>query len=683
MSHTDTQTIPQLRTEIDRLLSEGLHLRAQSQMHKLWCLAPDGASAGFINQRASQLRGKVPLTACRVALLRSFTVEPMVPMMKAGALVGGIDVEAHIGEFNSYVQEVLDPGSPLYAFKPSVIFLAVQGSDLASDLYQNFGKLDARSVGAIVEQTINDLNGWIALLRERTNATIVVHNFEVPETASAGLLDAQILIDLGRDLSGSCQAGSPESGKAAASSQADAIRRINRGLADAARQHPGVHMLDYDALTSRHGKRQWFDARKWLMVRLPITAPNLAHMAAEWTRFLHPAAGKLIKCLVCDLDNTLWGGVIGEDGMTGIKVDGEYPGAAFVALQRGILDMHDRGVILAINSKNNHHDAMEAIRDHPRMLLRPEHFAALRINWQDKATNLRQIAQELNIGVDSLAFIDDNPVERQWVRENAPEVTVIELPADPMLYAQTLRNVPGLERLSLSAEDKVRGRFYAEDRMRDELRTSVGSMADFYRSLSMVAEIGSVTGETLPRVSQLTQKTNQFNLSTRRYNEAEVQALASGPDSRVFWMRVSDRFGDNGLIAVAILRFKDKVCEIDTYLMSCRVIGRGVETGLLAFLADEARRAGCTSMRADYVVTKKNAPVKDFLPQHRFSQVLGDDQNGTWELALPCALLGWPEYIELHSAPPGYTPNAPESKKTSPTDTFSPASTPSPAGAVS
>lgn len=635
-----------LRAEIDRLLDTDQFQRALGSMQLLWSLHGAGATAGFINQRAERLRGRVPLTPCRVAFLRSFTVEPIVPLVSAAALVGGIDVTAHIGEFNAYAQEIIDPGSSLYGFEPAVVFLAVQGSDLVPNLYHRFASLDRDAVEREVARALADFRTWIALLRERTSATIVVHGFEMPETPSAGLLDAQA-----GPVAPSCAADAPGE----LPSQMDAIRRINSGLGALARSHAGVHLLDYDGLTARHGKREWFDAAKWLTVRLPISAANLPHMAAEWVRFLHPATGKLIKCLVCDLDNTLWGGVIGEDGITGIRLDGEYPGAGYLELQRAILDMYERGVILAINSKNNLNDAMEALRDHPRMLLRPNHFAALRINWKDKASNMREIAAELNIGIDSLAFIDDNPVERQWVRENVPEVTVVELPRNPLHYARTLRSVPGLERLSLSAEDKSRGRFYAEDRMREELKTSSGSMDDFYKSLDMVADIGSVNAETLARVSQLTQKTNQFNLSTRRYNEAEISALATAPDASVLWMRVSDRFGDNGLIAVAILRFKNSVCDIDTFLMSCRVIGRGVETGFLACIADEATRAGCSRIRADYFVTKKNAPVKDFLPQHRFSLISGDAQKGTWELPLPAPGLSWPAYIRLRSCPPGST----------------------------
>ncbi len=647
MIQSDTQTHAQLRSEIDRLLAIGEAQRALSQMRKLWSVSPDSISAGYINARAGQLRGKVELTSSRVAILRSFTVEPMVPMVRAGALTGGIDVEVHLGEFNAYAQEIIDPGSALYRFDPNVVFLAVRGADLASDLYTQHLSLDAQSAEAMVERTLADILGWILILRQRTNATIVVHGFEIPELPASGLLDAQCVLDAG--------ASSQANGQKLGNSQADAIRQINRRIAQAVQQHTGVYLLDYDALVSRHGKRQWFDAQKWLTVRLPISAPNLRHMSAEWVRFLHPASGKLIKCLVCDLDNTLWGGVVGEDGVTGIKLDSEYPGAAYVSLQRAILDMHGRGVILAINSKNNEADAMEVIKDHPRMLLRPEHFAIRRINWQDKATNLREIAAELNIGIDSLAFIDDNPVERQWVREHAPEVTVIELPTNALDYARVLRETPGLERLTLSEEDKSRGRFYTEDRMREDLRLSAGSMDDFYKSLKMEAKIGRVNAETLARVSQLTQKTNQFNLSTKRYNEAQISTLGSSAASQVYWMAVKDRFGDNGLIAVGILHFKDEVCDLDTLLMSCRVIGRGVETAFLAFLVDVAQRAGCKELHAEYRTTNKNAPVKDFLPHHHFKQISGDGTCGTWSLGLAGTGPSWPEYIGLFGAPDDYS----------------------------
>jgi FkbH-like protein len=347
------------------------------------------------------------------------------------------------------------------------------------------------------------------------------------------------------------------------------------------------------------------------------------------------------------LDNTLWGGVIGEDGMEGIKLGAEYPGADFQALQRAMLDLYHRGIILAVNSKNNEADAMAAIGAHPGMILRPRHFAALRINWQDKAQNLREIAAELNIGLDAIAFLDDNPVECSRVRQELPEVTVIELPKDSKDYAATLRNCAVFERLTFSAEDRERGRHYAEQRQRAELQTRATSIEDFYNSLRQEVEIEPVTPITLTRAAQLTQKTNQFNLTTRRYSEQRIAEMARSNEWRAYTAHVKDRFGDHGLVGVMIAKAGGDVWEIDTFLLSCRVIGRTVETALLAFLADEARAAGARQLQGWFLPTKKNAPAKSFYADHGFQSIGENGDGNLYSLNLQKSQLVYPEWIKL------------------------------------
>ncbi len=418
---------------------------------------------------------------------------------------------------------------------------------------------------------------------------------------------------------------------------------MNRGLGEMAREFRGVYLLDYDALVARHGRDHWGDERKWLTVRLPIASANLPHMAAEWLRFLHPLTGKVAKCVAVDLDNTLWGGVIGEDGINGIQLGQEYPGAAFLEVQRALLDLTRRGILLAVCSKNNPAEAMEALSSHPGMLLKPRDFAAMRINWEPKAQNLAEIAEELNIGLDSVAFVDDNPVERQHVRDQAPEVIVLDLPDHPMALARAIRDCPWLERLTLSAEDLQRGEYYASQRERAALERSVTSKEDFYRSLEQVCRIAPVNDATLARVAQLTQKTNQFNLTTKRYTEQQIAALRDCPGWRVWSLRVQDRYADNGLVGVAISRVEDGVCEIDTLLMSCRVIGRTVETALLARVAADARENGAAILRGRFIPTKKNAPAAEFYRDHGFAE----NGDGLWTFDLTAKEIPIPEWIKV------------------------------------
>jgi methylmalonyl-CoA epimerase len=616
---------PGLRQQIDEAIKTAEHTRAHAILSQLWRSEPGAAAAGFVTTRFEKIKASLPVAKCRVAFLRSFTVEPAVAMLRAGAAASGIDVTTWVGDFNTYQQEVIDPSSALYAFEPTLIVLAVQTRDVAPDLWDRAAELNAKSLAAIEDRVLSGYRSWIDAIRARTKSHVVVHGLEVPESTGAGLYDAQ------------------DSG-----GQASTIRRINAGLVDLARSHTGVYVLDYDALVSRHGKRAWHDERKWQTMRMPIAADKLIHLSDEWLRFLHPITGKVAKCLVLDCDNTLWGGVIGEDGMAGIKIGIEHPGSDYRNFQRAILDLSSRGVILAVCSKNNPADAMEVFEKHDGMLLRPQHIACFRVNWKDKATNLREIAQELNIGIDSLAFFDDNPAEREIVRQHVPEVMVLDVPRDPAFYARALRESPVFERLSLSSEDRERGKFYAQDRQRAELEQSTGSLEDFYRSLEQEAQMGVVTSTTLARVSQLTQKTNQFNMTTKRYSEEEVRALAADPSWYIRWVRVKDRFGDNGIIGVVMARDAGKgLWEIDNFLLSCRVIGRTVETAILATVLEHARSAGATRIGGWFLPTKKNAPAKDFFRSHAFTLVSEENGNQRWEMDLTTTTLQAPPWVRL------------------------------------
>ena len=609
------------RKRVDGAIAVGDASGAARMLASAWELEPGSALAGFVSSRYDRIAGRLGLLPQRWAILRSFTVEPLIPLLKAGAYAGGVALETHLGEFNAYAQEILDPASPLYRFQPHVVILAVQTRDVAPALW--------RGDAAAADDVLGRFGGWVKSFRKHSQAALILHSLEAPSVPGAGILDAQ------RE-----------------HNAAEAIHRINCGLQAIAGQHRGVYILDYDALVARHGRDRWSDARKWLTVRLPVASANLPHLASEWLRFLHPLAGKVAKCVAVDLDNTLWGGIIGEDGMNGIRLGADYPGAAFQELQRALLDLSRRGILLAICSKNNPADAMEALSTHSGMILQPRDFAAVRINWNDKAENLREIAMELNIGLDAIAFLDDNPVERQQVREQAPEAIVIRLPEDPMEYAKTVRDCPWFERLTISEEDRQRGDYYAAQRERVELEQKVSSREDFYRSLEQVAEIAPVSPQTLTRVAQLTQKTNQFNLTTRRYSDQQISEMASSPACRVWTLRVKDRYADNGLVGVAILRTEAEICEIDSFLMSCRVIGRTVETALLAHLAADARLQGATRLQGWFLPTKKNAPAQEFYREHGFEVADRTEEGVLWELDLHKNEIRTPEWIKQVSFPP-------------------------------
>lgn len=618
--------VPDLRAEIDELISKDKANLAARGLVDLWRKESGVASAAFILTRLEKLRGKIPLLEYRLAFLRSFTLEPAVPMLRAAALSSGIDLRVRVGDFNTYAQDILDPESSLYAFEPNAVILAVRTADLAPELWGRYTSLTPKAIGEVTERVSSSLQQWLQAFRNRSQAAIILHTLEQPPRPAAGILDAQ-----------------------SSASQSEAIHNINRELRRIAKEFRGVYVLDYDALIARHGRLSWQDDRKWVMARMPVAADRLIDLSREWLRFLLPLAGKTAKALVVDLDNTLWGGVIGEDGMSGIKLGQEYPGAAYQELQRAMLDLSDRGILLAICSKNNSDDAMEVLERHPGMLLRPKHFSAMRINWSDKSNGLREIATELNIGIDSLAFLDDNPFEREQVRSTLPDITVIDLPDDPLQYAATLRDCPVFERLSLSAEDERRSVLYSQQRERAQAEQSFQSKEDFYRYLEQEVEISPVSQLTLARVAQLTQKTNQFNVTTRRYTEQELSVIAARPNWQVLSLNVHDRFGDHGLVGVAITRDEGQDCEIDTFLLSCRVIGRTVETALLSTIAQNAFCRGQTRLCGWFLPTNKNAPARDFYLQHGFELDTEGSKGIFWTLDLTKTMVACPQWIKLLS----------------------------------
>ncbi|HTR24478.1 MAG TPA: HAD-IIIC family phosphatase [Terriglobales bacterium] len=615
------------RAEIDALIAEGKFDRASAALRELWRRETGSATAGFVCSRLDQSRDRLSLTRFKLAILRSFTVEPIVPLLRAEAFAYGIDLEIHLGDFNTYVQEIVDAGSSLYRFAPDAVVLAVRVEDVAPDLCLRFADLPPDAAREATKRVVASYEQWVQSFRRNAQAALIIHSLERPAQPAFGALDSQT-----------------------ENSQSGLVRQINHELRRIAAETRGVYILDYDALVARHGSEHWHDERKWLMARLPIAADHLIHMARGWMRFVVPLAGRTCKALVVDLDNTLWGGIIGEDGMAGIKLGAEYPGAAFQALQRALLDLSRRGILLAVCSKNNLDDAMEAIEKHPGMLLRSKDFAAMRINWGDKSQSIREITQELNIGVDSLAFLDDNPFEREQVRAALPEVTVIDVAANPMEYAAAVRDCPVFERLSLSAEDQQRTAMYAEQRQRSDAENKFQSKEGFFRYLEQEADLDPVTEMTLARVAQLTQKTNQFNVTTRRYSEAQIAEMAKRAGWNIFSIKVRDRFGDHGLVGVAITRDEGEQCEIDTFLLSCRVIGRTVETALLAHIAKSAAERGCKRLVGWFLPTKKNAPARDFYQQHGFSRAETNENGTLWALDLRTSTLAAPEWIKLNIA---------------------------------
>jgi FkbH-like protein len=624
----------QLRASIAERIAQGAVAEAARLLGRALGQAPTGADAAFVCAQFDTLASRLPLVRTRLYLLRSFTVEPIVPFLRARAYAAGIDATVRVGGFNTYAQELLDPTSALYVEAPDVVVLAVRAADIAPELWNRFAQQSPSAVDAAVDRVLHSYADWVAAFRSRSSALLLLHGLEQPVVPAAGILDAQ-----------------------RPGGQRDAIEQVNRGLREEAARHRGVYLLDVDALAARLGRARWHDERRWHTMRLPLTAAAVDLLAQEYVRCLHPITGRTAKVLALDLDNTLWAGVVGEDGREGLRMGSEYPGASYRAVQQAALDLSRRGIMLAVCSRNNPDEALDVIHRHPDMLLRPDDFAVIRVGWEDKDEALRAIARHLNVGLDAVAFFDDNPRERELVRSRVPDVYVIDVPDEPADYAAALRGCAQFERLTLSAEDRQRTRLVDDERRRTGLKERVTSLEDYYRSLGTVVEIGRADAATISRVAQLTQKTNQFNLTTRRYTEAEIAGLAATPGARVLWMRVRDRFGDSGIVGVAIVRIAQTVADVDTLLLSCRVIGRTVETALLAAVAAEARAAGATRLTGAFVPTSRNAPARDFYSAHGFTLegTTGDGARWTRELSEAIPLPAWitcePAAADRHHAP--------------------------------
>ena len=494
----------------------------------------------------------------RIALLRNITVDPLAAYLKFFCLKEGLAPDVWQGEYDNAVQECLDPGSGLYAHRPDLIFINLYLPALAEGLILN----QAASAGRTADQEqriIDQIEAMISAIRSRSQAAVLIYGFENQTQPALGLIDAQ-----------------------SATGQTGLIERLNSGLVDLADRFPSVYIVDARPILARLGEKDYYDRRYWRLARMPYTREAFKEAAWEAMKCVRALTGRTRKVLALDADDTLWGGVIGEVGLAGIALGRNHPGSSFRDFQLAVLNLYHRGVILALVSKNNKDDVLEALNNHPHCLLKPDHFAARRINWQDKAANLREIAEELNLGLDSFVFIDDSAFEIGLVQRELPQVTAIQLDGDPTGYAPMLQGLGLFDALSFSEEDRRRPEMYREQAARRRAESSFGTDLDsYFRHLEMELVIARGDDFARPRISQLTQKTNQFNLTTTRCSESAIRDYQESDSAEVFYLKLKDRFGDSGIVGAAIVRESDGDGLIDAFLLSCRIIGRGVEDAFL------------------------------------------------------------------------------------------------------
>jgi FkbH-like protein len=369
-----------------------------------------------------------------------------------------------------------------------------------------------------------------------------------------------------------------------------------------------VYVYDFNAFICKYGEKNVFDYRQFYLGDIRVALDFIPYLAEDLMGYIKPVLGINRKCIVLDLDNTLWGGVVGEDGFEGIKLGQDPIGVAYVEFQQHLLSLFHRGIILAINSKNNPEEALKVIKQHPNMVLREENFASVRINWNDKFSNMKEIAEELNIGLDSIVYFDDDPVNRELMSKIMPEVLTVDLPDDTSQYSSILTSMNDFNVLKITNEDTKRGQMYSQ-RKRFEIEKALGSLDNFLSQLNLKVKIKKADEFTIPRIAQLTLKTNQFNLTTRRYQEEDIKKFSQDTNMIVGCAQIEDKFGDNGITGVFIInKNSSSDWTIDTFLLSCRVMGRGVEDAIMGHIINEAIKEGVLTIKGQYIPTKSNKP---------------------------------------------------------------------------
>lgn len=567
------------------------------------------------------------LRAARVAVLSTFTADTLTPYLEVEAARLGFLPAIYHGPFNAIQQELLSPQSGCVAFQPDVVFLAQLIEDVCPTIVQDFLTLSPDQVQQLIANTIENIVSSIKTFRQNSAATVVVYNFVLPPFPLLGIYEA---IDR--------------------SAQTQAIHALNQQLAQSLQVISGVHVLDFDRACAGIGYGAWRHDEMWYTGRAPLSPQILPSLGRLHATFMNAIIGTPRKCLVVDLDNTLWGGVIGEDGLPGIHIGHTYPGNIYRDIQQAILQLYRRGVLLAICSKNNEADVDEVFNKHPDMILRREHFAATRVNWRAKSENLREIAAELSIGMDSFVFLDDSPAECEMMRQQLPEVFTwdgfnSDGQPDPLKMLKTLLDSQVFDKLSLTDDDRKRNEMYQQQSARKNLSSNAASLDEFLTSLEMTVDIQPVDDFSLPRVIDLIHKTNQFNLTSRRHSATKIKDLLVDQNTGMFTIRVADRFGDNGIVGVAIMVQHDELVQLDTLLLSCRVIGRTVETAFIHHLASWAKARGAMYLQGEFFPTAKNQPAANFFAQHGFSQIDSSVSGSRWLLELDAIPFEWPTWL--------------------------------------
>ncbi|OGZ95127.1 MAG: hypothetical protein A2633_06360 [Candidatus Sungbacteria bacterium RIFCSPHIGHO2_01_FULL_47_32] len=546
----------------------------------------------------------------RLAILSNFTTRGLPECLLVKSFLRTMYIDVYEGAYGQWRQEVM--GSDLYDFKPDVIFILLDSFGIEHDLFHSHHAEGKSKISNALGEHFTELKNVIRMLKEKTDAKIVVGNVPIYWKSILGVADAKSDFSLKR-----------------------AVMKANVEFEEHYVNDQRVFVFDFDGWFGHIGKDKFWYDKFFFLADMKIAPEALPMLADELTSYLIPFFMRSKKCLVLDLDNTLWGGIIGEDGIEKIALAPYGKGQPFYLFQKLILGLYQKGVILAINSKNNEEDVTNVLKNHPHMLLKEHHFASIKSNWHDKVSNLREIAKELNIGIDSLVFIDDDEANRALVEELLPEVTVVDLPKDPSMYFRAILGLREFENTGFTEEDLKRGESYNADRQRRELQSNANmDLESFLKTIELRVSVEELSERTLARAAQLTQKTNQFNLTTRRYREEDIPGMLKR-GARMWVAGVADKFGDYGITGFAIVAPREKGWEIDTFLLSCRVLGKKVEEHFLKKILSELKeKSGEGTVTGFFIKSEKNTVAKDFYEKMGFKKRSSHEGTEEWVLNL-------------------------------------------------
>lgn len=553
----------------------------------------------------------------KIAFLSNYTIDLIINNFKNLAEKSRISIKTYYPGFNQISNEIRNQNSGLYQFEPDMIFISFDVNPLIFDSINSDD--DAKKFDRLFTEFFDMLK---ELNNKLSHSIILIENFYLDPVLNSGTLEYNYRNSL-----------------------ENLLLQKNLELVNFKEQNPNFKIVDINSLLKYYGASELFDYKYYYLAKYRWSSKGVKHLSNLYLNHLKAYLGIRKKCIVLDLDNTLWGGIIGQDGLENLILSNDGLGKSYYDFQKLLLMLYSRGIILAICSKNSENVVDEVFEKHPYMLIKKSHLASLKINWNNKFENIKDIANELNIGLDSIVFLDDSEFERNLIRQQLPEVEVPDLPKDPTLYPHFLSQLEFFNFHQLTSEDFQRNKTYLENLQRKEYQKSFKTFEDYLKSLNMVVKIDEINNFTFPRILQLIQKTNQFNTTTKRYTESVLKQMMNDSNYKIYSFSVEDKFGDNGIVGVVILKldFEETKMVIDSFIMSCRVIGRNIESAIIYFILNKAKSLKFNSIEAEIIPTEKNEPCRDVYKKNHFTET----QKNQWLFNVNENVLNLPDYFIL------------------------------------